>query len=118
MDNYASSFGIQWNHYRLTQLDSHTGTTLSRDRLVRCLGGSLDVVKGKRVLEAGCGAGRFTELLLEAGAELVSIDLSSAVEANYENFKDKPNYFVAQASILDLPFAQEQFDIVICLGVI
>lgn len=116
--NYASSFGLQWNQYRTTQLDSHTGLTISRDRLIRLLGGSLDMLKGKQVLEAGCGAGRFSELLLEAGAHLYAVDLSTAVEANYKNCSSFPNYSVCQASILELPFAPEQFDIVICIGVI
>lgn len=118
VENYASSFGLQWNQYRTTQLDSHTGLTISKDRLIRLLGGSLDVVKGKMVLEAGCGAGRFTELLLGAGAHLNAVDLSTAVEANYKNCSSYPNYSVCQASILELPFAPDQFDIVICIGVI
>lgn len=117
-DNYASSFGLQWNEYRTTQLDSHTGLTISRDRLTRLLGGSLAVVNGKKVLEAGCGAGRFSEILLAAGAHLQAVDLSTAVEANYANCHHFPNYSVCQASILELPFAPEQFDIVICIGVI
>ena len=117
-DNYASSFGLQWNEYRTTQLDSHTGLTISRDRLTRLLGGSLDVVNGKKILEAGCGAGRFSEILLEAGAHLHAVDLSTAVEANYANCRHFPHYSVCQASILELPFAPEQFDIVICIGVI
>ena len=116
--NYASSFGLQWNEYRATQLDSHTGLTISRDRLTRLLGGSLDVVKGKNVLEAGCGAGRFSEILLEAGARLQAVDLSTAVEANFANCRHFPHYSVCQASILELPFAPAQFDIVACIGVI
>lgn len=118
VENYASPFGLQWNQYRTTQLDSHTGLTISQDRLSRLLGGSLDVVKGKRVLEAGCGAGRFSEILLEAGAHLNAVDLSTAVEANYKNCSSFPDYSVCQASLLELPFAPEQFDVVICIGVI
>src|SRR5678815_5358153 len=87
-ENYASAFGRQWNKFRKTQLDSHTGTTISKDRLQRCLGGSLDVIKGKSVLEVGCGAGRFTEIMLKTGARVFACDLSSAVEANYENCHD------------------------------
>jgi SAM-dependent methyltransferase len=82
------------------------------------LGGSLDIVKDKTVLEAGCGAGRFSRILLEAGAHLKAVDLSTAVEANYANCRHFPHYSVCQASILKLPFAPEQFDIVICIGVI
>jgi 2-polyprenyl-3-methyl-5-hydroxy-6-metoxy-1,4-benzoquinol methylase len=117
-DDYAAAFGWQWRHFRRSQLDSHTGTTISRDRLTRCLGGSLEVVRGKTVLEAGCGAGRFTEILLGAGARVVAADLSSAVEANYANCVHSPDYFVCQADIRDLPVAPHAFDVVICLGVV
>lgn len=30
--NYASSFGFQWNRFSRTQLDSHSGLQVSRDR--------------------------------------------------------------------------------------
>src|SRR5439155_4955592 len=81
--NYASGFGLQWNSFRKTQLDSYTGTTISRDRLSRCLGRSLEVLRGQTVLEVGCGGGRFTELMLGAGARVFACDLSVAVEVNY-----------------------------------
>jgi len=117
-EKYASSFGLQWNAFRRTQLDSFTGLTISRDRLTRLMGGSLDVLAGKSVLEAGCGAGRFSEVMLEAGANLFAVDLSSAVEASYENCKHYPNYYVCQADILQVPLPPEQFDIVVCVGVL
>jgi 2-polyprenyl-3-methyl-5-hydroxy-6-metoxy-1,4-benzoquinol methylase len=117
--NYANAFGRQWNKFRKTQLDSHTGTTISRDRLQRCLGGSLEVIKGKSVLEVGCGAGRFTEVMLETGARVFACDLSAAVEANYANCHElSADYFVCQANALELPVAPQSFDFVVCLGVI
>lgn len=117
-ENYTSSFGLQWKRFRLAQLDSYTGTSISRDRLTRLVGNSLSVLRGKHVLEAGCGAGRFTEIMLAAGATVWAVDLSSAVEANYENCNQNDNYRVAQADMLDLPFLPEQFDTVVCIGVI
>ncbi len=116
--NYASAFGMQWNTFRKTQLDSYTGTTISRDRLTRCFGGSLDVVRGKTVLEVGCGAGRFTELMLAAGARVFACDLSQAVEANFENCGGSPGYFVCQADARQIPVAPHSFDFVLCIGVI
>jgi SAM-dependent methyltransferase len=109
---------VQWNAFRTVQLDSYAGLTISRDRLTRLLGGTLEVLKGKLVLEAGCGAGRFTEVLLNAGAHVFAVDLSSTVEANYENCKQSRNYFVRQADILYLHFLREQFDVVVSIGVI
>jgi SAM-dependent methyltransferase len=118
MENYASSFGLQWNVFRRTQLDSYTGVPITKERLTRIVGGSLEIFKGKNVLEAGCGAGRFTEIILAAGANVFAIDLSVAVDANFKNFQNYPNYFVCQADILNAPVAAEQFDIVVCIGVI
>src|SRR4030095_14608208 len=117
--SYASAFGLQWNAFRKTQLDSFTGTTISRDRLSKCLGSSLDVLSEKTVLEIGCGAGRFTELMLAAGARVFACDLSEAVEANYENCrKFGANYFVCQADVYKLPLLAHSFDFFGCLGVI
>jgi 2-polyprenyl-3-methyl-5-hydroxy-6-metoxy-1,4-benzoquinol methylase len=117
-DGYAEAFGRQWLTYRRTQLDSETGTAISRTRLERCLGAPLASLRGLSVLEAGCGAGRFTELLLEAGARVFACDLSRAVEANLENCRRWPDHFVCQADILALPAADAAFDLVLCLGVI
>ncbi len=58
-NNYAESFGLQWEQFSLIELDSHTGFDFSRERLERCLGGDLGIVKGKSVLEVGCGAGQY-----------------------------------------------------------
>src|SRR5262249_51458232 len=116
-NHYAASFGLQWKNFRKTQLDSYTGHPVSADRLRRCLGGDLGVLREKLVLEAGCGAGRFTEVLLKAGARVTACDLSEAVEANHANHGGRPDLFLAQADILALPFAPATFDYVICLGV-
>lgn len=115
---YVSAFGVQWNKFRRTQLDSFTGKPISRDRLTRLIGCSLDVLRGRTVLEAGCGAGRFTEILLDAGARVVAVDMSSAVEANRANCGGYKNHLVCQGDMLALPFAPDQFDIVMCIGVV
>ena len=64
-ENYADAFGFQWKNFARTQLDSHSGTPITRIRLERCLGFPIDQLRGKEVLEVGSGAGRFTELLLD-----------------------------------------------------
>ncbi len=85
--NYASAFGAQWNRYRLTQLDKHTGLPITRDRFWQAVGApSGESLTGLQVLECGCGAGRFTEVLLDSGAHVTSVDLSDAVDANAINF--------------------------------
>lgn len=117
-NNYAINFGIQWNLFRQTQLDSFSGHTISRDRFYGYTGWISDELKGKWILDVGCGAGRFTEIALAAGAHVVALDYSSAVEACWANHKNKPLANVVQGNIYQLPFAPESFDYVYCLGVL
>lgn len=84
----------------------------------RMFGSQFAFLDGKVVLEAGCGAGRFTEILLEKNALVTAIDLSNAVVANQENNGSSQNLRIAKASVVDLPFEKEQFDIVFCPGVV
>ncbi len=120
--SYADAFGLQWKVHSKTQLDSFTGTSLSLDRARRCIGpeawSQLQSSPPRDVLEVGCGAGRFTEVLLQTGARVTSIDLSTAVDANQENFDQDERHRVLQADVMSLPFAPGQFDMVFCLGVI
>ena len=118
IENYASAFGLQWNTFAKTQLDSHSQLSITLERLERCLGFPITALNGKTVLEVGCGAGRFTELLVNSGALVHSIDLSHAVEANKQNIGDKPNYRIAQAGAYEIPFPDRSFDVVMCLGVV
>lgn len=114
---YSGSFGFQWNRFRKTQLDSHTGLPLSRDRLLQVTGWPMQLGQ-ESVLEAGSGAGRFTEVLAATGAQVHSFDLSEAVDANYANNGGYPNVTIVQASIYAIPFAPGSFDKVLCLGVL
>lgn len=121
--DYTDAFGEQWNTYRATQLDSYTGATISRDRLMRCVGDALwrrlHDDASVQVLEAGCGAGRFTEVLLRCRATvLTSTDLSSAVEANQQNFPQTERHRIVQCDIYRLPFPERSYDVVLCLGVL
>jgi SAM-dependent methyltransferase len=117
-DNYAKSFGLQWNAHARTQLDSYTGVPVSRDRLYASSGWSPAELAGRRVLECGSGAGRFTEVLAASGADLYSLDYSAAVDANRRNNGARPNVHLVQASLYELPFADQSFDYLVCLGVI
>ena len=117
-DNYARAFGAQWKRFSKTQLDSHTGLTLSEDRLARCFRTHLRNLQGKLVLEAGSGAGRFTEILLKYGAIVHSFDYSNAVEANAGNNGSHPDLTLVQADIRKIPFPRSSYDFVVCLGVL
>jgi SAM-dependent methyltransferase len=117
-ENYSADFGSQWNMFPKTQLDSFSGIDVSEVRLARCMQGNLTSLKGKLVLEAGSGAGRFTEILLKHGAVVHSFDFSNAVEANAKNNGENENLVLVQADIRKIPFIKASYDYVICLGVL
>lgn len=117
-DNYARAFGDQWVRFPKTQLDSATGIPLSATRLERCLRRPLASLDGQLVLEAGSGAGRFTELLLAHGATVDSFDYSGAVAANAANNGAHPALSLVQADIRRMPFPEATYDLVLCLGVV
>jgi SAM-dependent methyltransferase len=117
-ENYARNFGYQWNRFRQTQLDSHVGRPISRERFLRESGWRPDDLRGKMVLDVGCGAGRFTEVALSCGAHVVAIDYSTAVDACWANFPLHPHLDVIQADMRALPLRADQFDYVYCFGVL
>lgn len=117
-DNYARSFGFQWNRFPGTQLDSVSGLSVSRERFLAQWAMPADWFAGRRLLDVGCGAGRFAEVALSLGAEVVAVDLSAAVDACYRSLGPHPRLHVVQASVYELPFAPGSFDGVYSFGVI
>src|SRR5215468_6469266 len=82
---YADSFGYQWAAFRTTQLDSRTGLKLTFRRFWENTRWKPRELQGARILEAGSGAGRFSEIMLDAGAEVVTFDATDAIFSNREN---------------------------------
>jgi SAM-dependent methyltransferase len=105
------SFGFEWTNFK-QQLDSY-------ERNFRWYLEPLGAASlaGRRVLDAGCGMGRHTYHFLKAGAHVVAVDASAAVEVAAANAPRGQGLFV-QADLLRLPLAPASFDLVCCLGVL
>lgn len=75
-------------------------------------------MKGLKILELGCGMGRFSEIALTSGADLYSIDYSTAVEAARNNIGANHHHCLAQGTVYELPFPPNYFDKIFCFGVL
>ena len=117
-EKYVASFGVEWKEFPRTQLDSANGTRISRYRFGLLAGVEPEELRGKRVLEVGCGTGRFMDVLAEAGAEVWGVDLSLAVEVAAENLARHARARVVQADLFRMPFGEDEFDFVYSFGVI
>jgi len=116
--NYADNFGIQWNLFSKTQLDSNSGHPISKNRFNKATAWEHEKLVGNWVLDVGCGAGRFTEIALNAGMKVISLDYSNAVDACYDNLKHHPNFHIVQGDIYSLPLVRGFFPFVFSLGVL
>lgn len=73
--------------------------------------------KGKLVLDAGCGMGRYTRVALSLGAEVVAFDLSAAC-LRLAPEAPKLNLHVVCGDLLNPPFKRRVFDIIYSQGVL
>jgi SAM-dependent methyltransferase len=79
---------------------------------------SPDELRGKLVLDAGCGSGiTISQVSKRFAAEVVGLDLSNAVEAAHLHNSSPLCHFV-QASVFDPPLKPKAFDIVYSHGVL
>jgi SAM-dependent methyltransferase len=114
--HYAASFGFQWHRYQKTQLDHDELRESERHFLAKTALRPEDL-KGKLVLDVGCGMGRFAEVATRFGARVVGVDLSAAAEVAAKNLADR-DFVAFQADVFALPFAPESFDIIYSIGVL
>lgn len=114
---YVENFGFEWNMHARTQLDDATSDESEKAFRAKT-GFTPDDLRGKLVLDVGCGMGRFSDVVSRWGGLVVGIDLSQAVEAAQRNIGGRENVNIAQADIFELPFRDETFDFIFSIGVL
>jgi SAM-dependent methyltransferase len=100
--------------YNVHAADSPYNAHYDRPAVLDLLG----ALEGRRVLDAGCGPGLYAEELLNRGAQVVAVDGSwPMVELARERIGARAR--VLQANLAEpLPFADAEFDVVLCALVI
>lgn len=78
----------------------------------------LDLLKGKTILDAGCGKGRHILYASKIAKEVIAIDLGHAIDVALYNNRNAENVYFIQADIYNLPFRANSFDFIFSLGVL
>ena len=111
VDQHLASFGRQWNKYEVAHDEEDRATFQAKTGI------SLDQLKGLRVLDAGCGGGRYSKICGESGATVIGADHSGAVSKARQLCSHLPNTAFVQADLKRLPFEPASFDFVFSIGV-
>ena len=112
IEQTKSGFGRQWNTYQVQRAEEDLAYFRSKTGL------DLSDVNGKLILDAGCGSGRYSRIAGEAGAIVIGVDLSSAVETAGLNTSQLPNVHIIQTDIFRLPLKPQLFQFIYSLGVL
>ncbi len=108
----AEKFGWSWQHF------DHSDSLYAKQFLGWLAPVTPDFFRDKLVLEGGCGKGRHTQLVARWGArEIVSVDLSDAVEPAFSATRALENAHIIQADMYHLP-VRRVFDYAFSVGVL
>jgi SAM-dependent methyltransferase/uncharacterized protein YbaR (Trm112 family) len=117
----AESFGAEWGHF-----DYERDRTWNQSVQERCelflkeVAMRPEELRGKIVLDAGCGNGSLSRGLNQFGCEVLAIDASPSVEVAFKHFAARGNdrtHFV-QGDLMKPPFKHEVFDVIFSSGVL
>ncbi len=110
-DEHLESFGHQWTHFDVAHDDEDHATFEAKT------GVSISELAGKRILDAGCGGGRYAKICGEAGATVFGADHTRAVDKAAQLCGQLRNVQFVQADLKHLPFEPASFDFVFSIGV-
>lgn len=105
-------FSFEWLRYRVTGMEENTGF------LRRVMTFRPEELAGKLTLDAGCGMGRFLEVVAGWGAEVVGLDLSLSVERAWRETRHRARVHFIQGDILRPPLKPQIFDFIYSVGVL
>jgi SAM-dependent methyltransferase len=120
--SYAESFDYEWHRFSRTQIDAHNRHASTRDATASSFRAqttfSPEIIANKKVIEFGCGAGRFLDIVSQWGGIAIGLDATNAVEVAKRNLAGRKNIFVVQGSALCPPFKRSVCDHGFSLGVL
>jgi SAM-dependent methyltransferase len=112
IEKTKKSFGREWLTYEVQNIEEDIAYFLAKS------GFTLEELRDRYVLDAGCGGGRYTYIAARAGAKVVAVDVSKGVEKTRELIRGLPNVHIIQADLMELPLRENMFDYIYSLGVL
>ena len=112
MQATVRTFGYQWTSFDVSNDEEDRRVFEAKTGL------RLTDLRGKRVLDAGCGGGRYCRIAGGAAGQVLGIDLSDAVDHARSLTRDLPNVTIVQGNLLQPPIRPETFDVVYSIGVL
>lgn len=120
----ARNFHFQWTIYRngdLTWFKDDAG--LRKQEFLHNLETTAETLRGKSILDVGCGNGELTRSIAEYGVEVVAMDFSRSVEGARERLIEKSvalshRVHYLQGDVLAPPLRSASFDLVHSSGVL
>lgn len=107
-----ATFGDEWTTYRGMMAEHREEFEAYFDLI------DLDALKGSRVLDLGCGMGRWATFVAPQCREIVLVDFSEAIFVARENLRAAPNAIFLMGDVRDLPIRDDAADLAYCLGVL
>lgn len=123
LENVARTFGYEWSEFHEGEFEKSTvfGRSPEEDwaYFLEGLGITEEELRGKSVLDGGCGSGRLTQQIAEHGAGVViGVDMNEAIDHVFRHTRHLPNLLLVQGNIMKLPFKSGVFDLAWSNGVI
>lgn len=106
------SFGYEWRHFSDFRPEGEANFRWYFARYPS------ERLRGKVLLDVGCGKGRHIFFAAQQAHKVIGIDLSPAVDAAFDNVGHLENVHIAQADLFQLPLRPQNFDMVYSLGVL
>lgn len=112
------TFSYEWKMFRFGERNWGQDIEHRKGLFLDAMGASPEDLRGKLILDAGCGSGLLSmEMAKSFGMEVVALDLAFGIENAYKK-NTNPYVYYLQGSVLALPFRHQVFDRMYCAGVL
>jgi SAM-dependent methyltransferase len=121
VEKASKAFSSEWDQFSYQDDADDTWPGLNEEKRISRFMTAFSIkpkdLKGKVVLDAGCGNGRFSHTLSKLGAEVVGLDISSGVEHAFNVYKSNKVHYI-QGDITNIPLKEKSFDYIWSAGVL